>query len=110
MNEFKTVCATQLGSLGMQLWGVTRGGRLAYTFQKGLNAGWEPWKRSESSKARNLVSLTAAQDAQGVTSLWAVDSNGGFVSNKFWGETWRDEWVTNPTPANVKLALIYVCE
>src|SRR5262249_22721425 len=110
MHEFKTVCATQLGSLGMQLWGVTRGGRLAYTFQKGLNAGWEPWKRSESSKARNLVSLTAAQDAQGVTSLWAVDSNGGVFSNKVWGGRKRDGGGREKTPAKVKLALIYVGE
>src|SRR6516165_5261214 len=109
MNEFKVVCATQLGSYGMQLWGVSRGGRLHYTFQNGLNARWrEKW--FVSSK-RDLISLTAVEDSQGVTSLWAVDSNGGLVSNKFWGETPRDDaWVTNPTPPNVKLALICACE
>src|SRR5262249_57783898 len=105
MNRFKAVCATQLGALGMQLWGVAAEDGRLFSIRRRPNGPWDEKWSAESKAPRNLFSLTAAQDRKGLTSLWALDN--GVLVSRLW-ETGKDEWVTNPTP--VKFALICVCE
>ncbi len=114
-TKFSAVCATQLGGpSGLQIWGVVDG-RLFSTRQKSPNAPWEEW--SECSGApRNLFALTAAQNVQGIVSLWARGVDGCElhcasqtsvgVDKWVWTRGW---WPVLPIQRNEAFVHMYIC-
>jgi phospholipase C len=72
----------QGGSRGAQLWGVDLNGQLRSTFQETPGGSWSPWSGVwAGASPANAISLTAAQQNNGVVRIWLVDANHVLYSN-----------------------------
>ena len=72
----------QGGPRGAQLWGIDTAGQLRSTYQESPGGPWSGWSGVwNGASPANLISITAAQQNNGMVRIWAVDASNALYSN-----------------------------
>ena len=74
--------AQQGGSRGAQLWGIDTNGQLRSTYQETPGGQWSAWSGVwNGASPASLLSITAAEQNNGMVRIWAVDAANILYSN-----------------------------
>ena len=72
----------QGGSRGAQLWGIDTSGQLRSTYQETPGGSWSGWSGVwDGASPGQLISVTAAQQNNGMVRIWVLDVNNMLYSN-----------------------------